>query len=209
MSVSDIGIQGAWSQILRHGVRRIVRMELSDLVMRCRGKVLPLLWGGTQSGRGLRVGARVSVFCRNLYFGNDVVIGSDVAFGGTGSIKLGHGVVINRRCTVESNVEVTIGDYTLVGPDCYIVDSNHVKAGPDRPLVSAEITSKPVSIGKHVWLGTRVTVLSGVKIQDYAVVGAGAVVTHDVPSGATVVGVPARQTRDTDSPRAEAHDRGC
>lgn len=52
--------------------------------------------------------------------------------------------------------------------------------------------TKPIKIGNHVWIGTRVTILKGVTVGDNAIIAAGAVVTHDVPANSIVAGVPAK-----------------
>ncbi len=56
--------------------------------------------------------------------------------------------------------------------------------------------TKPVKIGNHVWIGTRVTILKGVNIGDGAVIAAGSVVTKDIPAGSLAAGVPAKIIRD-------------
>ena len=67
-----------------------------------------------------------------------------------------------------------------------------------------------IKIGNHVFIGANVTILPGVTVGDRAVIGAGSVVTHDVPAGAVVAGVPARQIGTTDALRqeTEAHISG-
>lgn len=61
------------------------------------------------------------------------------------------------------------------------------------------ITCKPVHIKKNVWIGVNVTILPGVTVGENAVIGAGAVVTHDVPDNAVVVGNPARVIKYLDA----------
>lgn len=61
------------------------------------------------------------------------------------------------------------------------------------------ITCKPVHIKKNVWIGVNVTILPGITVGENAVIGAGAVVTHDVPDNAVVVGNPARVIKYLDA----------
>jgi len=106
------------------------------------------------------------------------------------NISLGEGVYINAGCSILDTARVTIGNSTMLGPavQIYCVE-HHLDA--DKRKAGLEI-SRPVIIGKNVWIGGGAIILSGVCIGDNAVVGAGAVVTKDVAANTIVIGNPAR-----------------
>ena len=106
------------------------------------------------------------------------------------NIRLGAGAFLNFNCVILDIVEVTIGDDAQIGPGVQILAADH----PRDPALRAQLLEfgRPVTIGSNVWIGSGAIILPGVSIGDDAVVGAGSVVTRDVPPGATVVGNPAR-----------------
>lgn len=107
------------------------------------------------------------------------------------NIALGARVFINAGCRFQDQGGITIGDDCLIGHNAVIATLQHDIA-PDR---RADLLPSPVVLGRNVWLGANVTVLPGVTIGDDAVVGAGSVVTKDVPARSIVVGSPARVVR--------------
>ncbi len=111
-------------------------------------------------------------------YGGSILIGRDV-FLGPGAIIYGHG-------------GVSIGKDTLVSMHCRILSSNHSVPPSGTIIRSVSDELLPTQIGCDVWLGAGVTVLGGVSIGDCCVVGAGAVVTCDLPPSSIAVGVPAR-----------------
>lgn len=109
---------------------------------------------------------------------------------------LGDGVFINMGCTFQDTGGIWIGDRTLIGHNAILTTINHA----EDPRARGDMTPRPVHIGSDVWFGARVTVVPGVTIGDGAIVGAGTVVTKDVPPRTIVAGVPGRPIRAIAAP---------
>lgn len=121
----------------------------------------------------------------------------------SGSITIGDGAVLSRGVHVVSHSAIEIGPGAMIGEYASIRDANH-RFGPGTAPRDSGFDSRPVRIGAHAWIGRGATVLPGITIGDHAVVGANAVVTHDVPPGALVAGVPARPIGGNPEPREAA-----
>ncbi|CAN7563605.1 sugar O-acetyltransferase [Phenylobacterium sp. LjRoot219] len=106
------------------------------------------------------------------------------------NIRLGAGVFLNFNCVILDVVEVTIGDATQIGPGVQILAADHPRDSATR--ASGLEFGRPVRIGRNVWIGGGAILLPGVTVGDDALIGAGSVVTRDVPAGATAFGNPAR-----------------
>ncbi|MEA2738694.1 MAG: maltose O-acetyltransferase, partial [Acetobacteraceae bacterium] len=103
---------------------------------------------------------------------------------------LGRDAFLNFNCVILDVCEVVIGGGAQIGPAVQIYAADH----PRDPAVrrSGKEFGRPVRIGSNVWIGGGAIILPGVSVGDDAIVGAGSVVTRDVPQGATVFGNPAR-----------------
>ena len=104
------------------------------------------------------------------------------------NIKIGKNVFINACCRFQDQGGIEIGDGSLIGHNTTIATLNH-DFNPDK---RANLHPSPVKIGKNVWIGSDCTILPGVEIGDGAVIGAGSVVTKNVPANSIAVGNPAR-----------------
>ena len=107
------------------------------------------------------------------------------------NISLGAGVFLNFNCVILDVVEVTIADRTQIGPGVQILTADHPRDAVNR--ASGLEFGRPIRIGRNVWIGGGAIILPGVSIGDDAVIGAGSVVTRDVPAGVTAFGTPARR----------------
>ena len=107
------------------------------------------------------------------------------------NITIGKNVFINSCCHFQDQGGITIGDGTLIGHSVVLATINHDL----RPSMNRKNHYAPIHIGNHVWIGSNVTILSGVTVGDWSVVAAGAVVTKDVPPMTVVGGVPAKVIR--------------
>ena len=110
-------------------------------------------------------------------------------------VSLGDGVFVNSNCLFMANGGITIEDGVQIAANVQLITNNHDFY--DR----AVLTSKPILICEGAWIGAGATILRGVRVGRHAIVGAGAVVTHDVGDYETVVGVPARLLRTLDASR--------
>jgi len=104
------------------------------------------------------------------------------------NITIGRDVFINSCCHFQDQGGITIGDGTLIGHSVVLATINHAL----EPEKNRRNRYAPITIGKHVWIGSNATILPGIHIGDWAVVAAGAVVTKDVPPMTVVGGVPAK-----------------
>ena len=106
------------------------------------------------------------------------------------NISIGRDVLVNYNCTFLDTAKISIGDHTKIGPDCHLVTAVHPKDHMERR--THIVRGAPITIGEDCWLGANVTVLPGVRIGDRCIIGAGSVVTKDVPDDSVWAGNPAR-----------------
>ncbi|TFD93261.1 sugar O-acetyltransferase [Cryobacterium lactosi] len=108
-------------------------------------------------------------------------------------ITVGAGTFINYNLTALDVATITIGKDCQLGPNVQLLTPTHpLAAQPRRDKLEAAL---PIVLGDNVWLGGGVIVLPGVSIGDNSVIGAGSVVTRDVPANVIAVGNPARVIR--------------
>ncbi len=110
------------------------------------------------------------------------------------NIFIGSDFTGNHNLTILDIREVRIGDHVMVGPHTLITTVSHPLSARERREYLA--WAKPVAIGDDVWIGGNVTILPGVTIGDRAVIGAGSVVTEDIPADSVAVGAPARVVKE-------------
>lgn len=109
------------------------------------------------------------------------------------NIKVGKHFFANYNLTVLDEAEVTFGDNVFIGPNCNFYTAIHPIDVERRNQQVGK--SKPIHVGDNVWFGGNVTVLPGVTIGNNTTIGAGSVVTHDIPDGVVAVGNPCRVIR--------------
>lgn len=110
-----------------------------------------------------------------------------------GRIEVGVFSCVNHYCFVNGAGGVTLGDDVMMGTGCALVSAEHgLDQGGDPRMTRQAVSLAPIVVEDNVYLGANVVVRGGVTIGTGAIVAAGAVVTHDVPAGARVGGVPAR-----------------
>ncbi len=109
------------------------------------------------------------------------------------NIYLGEKVYFNFDCVILDVCEVRIGSHVFVAPGVHIYTATHPL---DADLRRSQEFGKPVTIGDDVWIGGKAIICPGVTIGDRSVIGAGSVVTKDVPSGVLAAGNPCRVIRE-------------
>ena len=109
-------------------------------------------------------------------------------------VHLGKNVYFNFNATLVDDTHIYIGDCTLIGPNVTLATAGH----PILPELREKALqyNLPVHIGKNCWLGAGVIVLPGVTIGDNTVIGAGSVVTKDIPANVVAVGNPCKVLRE-------------
>jgi acetyltransferase-like isoleucine patch superfamily enzyme len=157
----------------------------------------------SMSLKGIEHGRRCRAVHTLPHLQNDgrMVIGNDVVFRSKhgrasitadpgAEISIGESVYINSLTIIHAWKKISIGSCCRIGEMCFITDTNfhEIEEGQGAFV-------KPVTLGRNVWLGRGVMVLPGVTIGDHAVIGAGSVVTKDVPARVLATGAPAQVVR--------------
>jgi acetyltransferase-like isoleucine patch superfamily enzyme len=148
-------------------------------------------------GHGLVVGARVGFkHLETFEFGDSVFIGAGAYLQGRfdGRCKIGNHVWIGPQSYFDAR-ELVIEEFVGWGPGAKVLGSEHTGFPIDVPIVQTDLEIKPVRIGAWTDIGTNAVILPGVRVGKGSIVGAGAVVTTNVPAYAVVAGVPARFLR--------------
>lgn len=109
------------------------------------------------------------------------------------NISIGRSFYANFDCVMLDGGEITIGDHVLLGPRVGIYTSNHAIDPAER--VAGGCYARPVKIGNRVWVGGGVQITQGVTIGEDSIIGAGSVVTRDIPAGVIAAGVPCKVLR--------------
>ncbi len=130
---------------------------------------------GISLGDGVFVGRNTIIYCKD------------------GDIEIQPKVNISANCKLFSSHRLVIGKGTMIAAYTYILSGGSYDYESEVPLVEQDSYAKgPTVIGERCWLGAKSVVLDGVSIGDRAVIGAGAVVTKNIPASSVAVGIPAK-----------------
>lgn len=172
-------------------LKRVIRTNPSELLRLCRIGLTTAKYRYIKRcvGKGTIVGVRTEIINSvNVHIGNDCLLQDAIYLraGTEGRITIGDRAAINSFCRFFGHGSIAIGEDTQIGPGCLITTTEH---DYDHTL---EARFRPVSIGKRVWIGANVTILPGVEIGDFSVIGAGSVVMKSIRPRCMALGVPAR-----------------
>ncbi len=137
-----------------------------------------------------------------LYIGDRVRFSSvvstlELGVGAEGTLRIGDRVLVNHGCSIAATKLVSIGDRCNIGSQVILMDSAFHDIDPERR--DHEPVPAPVILETNVWLAARVIVLPGVTVGENSVVGAGSVVTRDIPPNVLAAGMPAKVIRSLKS----------
>jgi acetyltransferase-like isoleucine patch superfamily enzyme len=150
------------------------------------------------AGHSLQVGSNIVLkHPETMEFGDCVFIGAQAMIQGRfdGRCKIGNHVWIGPQSYFDAR-DLVLEDYVGWGPGAKVLGSVHTGKPIEAPLITTVLEIKPVVIGFGADVGMNASILPGVHVGAHAIVGAGAVVTRDVPEYSIVAGVPARVVRD-------------
>ncbi len=113
------------------------------------------------------------------------------------NLEFGETVYINHNSVFLDCAKIIFGDNVFVGPNCGFYTAIHPINAKERNTWIE--SAKPINIGNNVWIGGNVVILPGVTIGDNSVIGAGSVVTKDIPSDVVAVGNPCKPIKQIDN----------
>ena len=121
-----------------------------------------------------------------------------------GQIEVGNSAAFNRGAHINASCggKISIGDHCLIGPGVVMRTADHYFSRTDMPLQNQGHDHGDIIIDDDVWIGDNAVVLKGVHIGRGAIIGAGAVVTKNIPSMAIAVGIPAKPLRWRGAPQS-------
>jgi len=132
-------------------------------------------------------------FKNSILVSKNVTLGKNtrITCGGSGKILIKENVHIDDSTFIMAQEKIEIGKNSTIAAFCFITDFNHKFEKDNLSVLKQSSTTKSVSIGDNVWIGTHVVILPGVSIGNRVVIGAGSVVTKDIVSNSIAVGNPA------------------
>ncbi|HET8567540.1 MAG TPA: acyltransferase [Candidatus Limnocylindria bacterium] len=157
-------------------------------------------------GNGVKVGLGVLVLHPHTFeIGDGVFIGNQTYLQGRhdGRCVIGAGTWIGPQSYFDCR-DMELGEQVGWGPGAKVLGSEHTGEPADVAIIKTDLVIKPVRVGKWADIGVNAVLLPGVTVGEGAIVGAGAVVTHDVPPYAIVAGVPAKVLRYRKEPDRSA-----
>lgn len=188
-------------RIMKHGIKKI--LCLSRGIWKCGTNVYVSPRAKIRGGRGIRLENDVVVesFAELIVDSPDSSI--DIGYitylhsycrvkTFKGWIKIGSYCTINRFTILAGHGGLEIGNNVLISPHVIINPQNHIFEDPNIPIWKQGISTQGIKIEDDIWIGAGAIILDGVTIGRGSVIGAGAVVTKDIPPYSIVVGVPAR-----------------
>jgi len=149
-------------------------------------------WSDGMIGHGIRYLCihRLARSC-----GEKVIIGPGTFFHFPQRMDLGTNVYINPLCHIQACGDLKIGNGVLIAHQCTIMSGDHRFDVPGKMIFESGGTESPIVLEDDVWLGAGVRVMQGVTIGTGSIVGAGGIVTKDIPPGQIALGVPAKVVR--------------
>ncbi|WP_282112661.1 acyltransferase [Maribacter stanieri] len=153
---------------------------------------------GMQIGKGTNLPKISITWPHQVEIGNNCQLEPNILFKYDGIWKKGPSIIINENVFLGANCEFNITDRIIIGKDsmiasgCKFIDHNHSTELLPKSERQPD-TKKAIIIGKDVWLGVNVVVLSGVSLGDGCIIGGGAVVTKSIPSFEIWGGIPAKK----------------
>lgn len=176
MSIKDIWQNGLAVLRARYFLRQA---DLIGPKVRVWGKPVVKSWGNLAISDRVRLVSTIAT--------------TEIVVGGEGKLTIGASTFINYGCSIAAEQLVEIGANCSIGTYVMIMDNNFHRLEPDRR--NERPCSHPIRLGDNVWLGGRVIILPGVTIGNDSVIGAGSVVTKNIPAGVVAGGVPAKVIR--------------
>jgi maltose O-acetyltransferase len=171
---------------------RYFKTYKSRLLHLCIEETTQFVFGALPGPIGMLLrGAAYKLFVRSqgLFF-----VWPRVSLQHTYGLSVGKKCSINSGAVIDARGGITIGDDVMIGPNSIIVSSNHDLSA--CPMNSRPHINRATLIGDDVWIGAGSVICAGVNIGSGCVIGAGSVVTHDIPPYEIVAGVPAVKLRD-------------
>ena len=202
---------------IRQWIARMVRIlffKISIPMLSVWNRIVLWFWGA-KVGNRLVCRGNIRVYnAGQIEIGNDVVLSSggfENPVGGsiqtTFAIQKGAFLQIGDRCGISNSVfcsrtGITLEDEVFIGGGCSLYDNDfHHLLAEDRFSNHGPVPSAPILIRKRAWIGGHCIILKGVEIGEESVIGAGSVVTHNIPAGVIAAGVPAKVIRKLKKPK--------
>jgi acetyltransferase-like isoleucine patch superfamily enzyme len=189
MAGFDAGAVGVTSQMVLPFGKIVDFGHIVNAQLRLRGKV--------KAPFSVRLRGRVQISgCGKVVLGkgvslNGTVVPIELVTYTSGSIEIGHHTFINYGSSIAARASVKIGSHCHLGHYAFVMDNDQHDVVRHMELPRSD----PVIVEDHVWIGSKAIVLPGVRIGSRAVIGAGSIVTKDVPPRCVAAGNPARVLR--------------